>query len=311
MMYEATYSSQSDRDTGATQFKEGVYAQNYASDLSNQNQYTTDYNSKEDIDVMTEDISKVNLTNDSLSHSHMVHTPHEHYPHQETFQTSQVQHLSSQQPSHLSHVSVYPQQQQWAGDHSLFHSQHNSQAMPINSHSTQVHTSSVHMPVNEQQSGSISVGHEETKQEVVETDQIQTNVLENEETEGENMVDFASYPPLQPTSNNIPIGASVIPDQTSEDTSEQDKLNQQEDQSGEQSGSVWGKPKSWANLFKGASSSTPSSVIYTNNENYIDIDYPTINQENDAKTKQAIEMSPVPAIHDSAADILGGKEFLN
>jgi hypothetical protein len=113
------------------------------------------------------------------------------------------------------------------------------------------------------------------------------------------------------TSNNIPIGAptnkldnTCIDDSDEVPTIQDNSTTQQEEPSGEQSGSVWGKPKSWANLFKDKSSTSSSSVIY--NENYVDIHFPTIDQENDAKNKQVLEMSPVPAIHDSAAELLGG-----
>lgn len=323
MIYkDMSYASQSEVDTHSTGFVQKIdanYAQNYVSTPPLQNQYGADYHTTDSVDRIAENVSHVTLSNDSLSHSHMVHT--KHYSHPSTFHTSQIH--PSEMPPHPQQTSVYPEQQ-WVSDNATLtsnttqptsHSQHDIHPAPIASENTEVpNTSYVNVSLNQPQSGSISQGCVEIrhgKQEVDDTDQNQSNVLNNMESESQNIVDFASYPPLQPTSNNIPIGAptnkldnTCIEDSGEVPTIQDNSTTQQEEPSGEQSGSVWGKPKSWANLFKDKSSASSSSVIY--NENYVDIHFPTIDQENDAKNKQVLEMSPVPAIHDSAAEILGG-----
>lgn len=324
MIYtDMSYASQSEVDTHSTGFVQKIdanYAQNYVSTPPVQNQYVADYHTTDSVDRIAENISHVTLSNDSLSHSHMVHT--KHYSHPSTFHTSPTH--PSEMPPHPQQTSVYPEQQ-WISDNVTLtsnttqptsHSQHNTHPVaPIASENTEVPNASyVNVSLNQPLSGSISPGCVEIrqgKQEVIDSDQNQSNILDNMENESENIVDFASYPPLQPTSNNIPIGAptnkldnTCIDDSCEVPTIQDNSMTQQEEPSGEQSGSVWGKPKSWANLFKDNSSTSSSSVIYY--ENYVDVHFPTIDQENDAKNKQVLEMSPVPAIHDSAAGLLGG-----
>lgn len=314
---ETSYTSQSDRDTVQTQYiqkNHTDYAQNYASAPPAQNNFQT--NISEGVELVTDDISCVTLSkDDSLAHSHMVHTTHENVSHSSMFLTSQTPIYPSQTSCPPPQTSVYTPQP-WLPD--------SSQDTKTVTHNTNP-TSSEHIDlsftsVNKPPKSSISSGYEDSSQAsqeiVTQVDSIvnHTNISKDVETESENLVDFASYPPLQPASNNIPIGAPGNKQENGEKSFEilnveENSPAKQENSSGEQSASVWGaKPKSWANLFKGDSPSTAASVIY--NENYVDVNYPSLDQEKDPKEKQIVNMSPVPAIHDSAADILGGNNTI-
>ncbi|XP_063441389.1 ubiquitin carboxyl-terminal hydrolase 10-like [Mytilus trossulus] len=308
---ETSYTSQSDRDTVQTQYiqkNHTDYAQNYASAPPVQNNFQT--NISQGVELVTDDISRVTLSkDDSLAHSHMVHTTHENVSHPSMFHTSQTPIYPSQTSCPPPQTSVYTPQP-WLPD-----SSNNTQTVTHNTNpASSEHIDLSFTSVNKPPKSSISSGYEDTSQEIVAHDIVdssvnQTNISEDIETESENLVDFASYPPLQPASNNIPIGAPGNKQESGEKSSEilnveENSPAKQENSSGEQSASVWGaKPKSWANLFKGDSPSTAASVIY--NENYVDVNYPSLDQEKNPKEKQVVNMSPVPAIHDSAADILG------
>lgn len=302
---DVSYTSHSVRNTCPPGFqpKDSTnYAHNFTQPTLVQHQYDGGYQTTENVGRIAEGISHVTLSNDSLAHSHIVHTTHENYSHPIAFLTH-----SSQVPSYPLQTAVYSQQQ-WTAEDTAITTQNTYNTVP-----EIAHTSFVHLSEKQPDSGSISIEYVEVMPENFQGDvnnfvQNEKNASDNMEEEIENIVDFTSYPPLQTTANNIPIVASTNKqddgDRNVEVTAIQDNSEtQQEEPSIEQSGSVWGKPKSWANLFK--NDSAASSVIYVNNDNCVDIDFPAINQENDAKNKQAVNMSPVTAIHDSAAEILG------
>lgn len=303
-VYDKSYSSHCDKNNSDVITEQNMNTpQEYSSISDVQNSYRVNFAGNESVDRLTEDVSHVTLSSsNNYLPSHIVHETKESYSHS-SFHISPSSNQQPQVPHHFTETVTYSPQQ----SHDPPFQSHDPQLVSLTDNkslkSTNENVSDT--LINQTNSGSISSDVNELTQKC---EHENSKMYDNSYVdESENMVDFTSYPPLQSASNNIPIGAPVkqeCPEKQSVGNETQDNTSIIQNENPEQPGSVWGKTKTWANLFKGDEKST---VIHTNSENFSDIEYATLNQENSAIEKQTLDMSPVPAIHDSAAEILGGK----
>lgn len=293
-MYDNSYSSQCDNNNSDAITVRNVntpYHHDYSGVSTVHNSYRVNFTESESVDHVT-DVSRVTISsNIKFSPSNIVHESKELYPHSSSFHISQS---SSQQPQVPQNFTDTPEQS--CDSHPSSHDQNSDSHTDNESFKSLQDTST-----QQSSSGSIS----STVNELTCDGERENSTMDCNSCvqENENVVDFTSYPPLQSVSNNIPLGNPVKQASPDKQCVENETPDPPSIVRNEQAGSVWGgKSKTWANLFKG---NEDASVIHTHSDNYSDIDYTTYDQENSAKEKQILDMSPVPAIHDSAADILG------